>query len=130
MAERRSVSGVSALEAMSARAERAEPMRRSPPSPSGLPSRLVRRSIGEGGSFSVGWHHGREGLSPPEFVMCKAMEEFGARREARGKREGKREAMLVMAKRLLANGKLMLKEIAECTGLSLAQVKKLQASMA
>ena len=55
----RSVSGVSALEAMSARAERAEPMRRSPPSPSGLPSRLVRRSIGEGGSFSVGWHHGR-----------------------------------------------------------------------
>ena len=35
-----------------------------------------------------------------------------------------------MAKRLLANGKLMLKEIAECTGLSLAQVKKLQASMA
>ena len=64
------------------------------------------------------------------FVMCKAMEELGARREARGKREGKREAMLAMAKRLLANGKLMLKEIAECTGLSLAQVKKLQASMA
>ena len=68
------------------------------------------------------------------FVMCKAMEELGARREARGeargKREGKREAMLAMAKRLLANGKLMLKEIAECTGLSLAQVKKLQASRA
>ena len=66
--------------------------------------------------------------------MCKAMEELGARREARGeargKREGTREAMLAMAKRLLANGKLMLKEIAECTGLSLAQVKKLQASMA
>ena len=41
-----------------------------------------------------------------------------------------REAMLAMAKRLLANGKLMLKEIAECTGLSLAQVKKLQAAMA
>ena len=62
--------------------------------------------------------------------MCKAMEELGARCEARGKREGKREAMLTMAKRLLANGKLMLKEIAECSGLSLAQVKKLQASMA
>ena len=62
--------------------------------------------------------------------MCKAMEELGARREARGKREGKREAMLTMAKRLLANGKLMLKEIAEGSGLSLAQVKKLQASMA
>jgi hypothetical protein len=34
--------------------------------------------------------------------------------------------MFATAKRLLANGKLMLKEIAECTGLSLAQVKKLQ----
>ena len=54
--------------------------------------------------------------------MCKAMEKLGARRE--------RETMLKMAKRLLANGKLMLKEIAECTGLSLAQVKKLQAPMA
>ena len=58
--------------------------------------------------------------------MCKAMEELGARRKA----EGKRENMLATAKRLLANGKLMLKEIAECTGLSLAQVRKLQAEMA
>jgi predicted transposase/invertase (TIGR01784 family) len=63
-------------------------------------------------------------------TMCKAMEELGARREARGEARGKRETMLVTARRLLANGKLMLKEIAECTGLSLAQVKKLQASMA
>ena len=54
--------------------------------------------------------------------MCKAMERI--------KSEGKRENMIATAKRLLANGKLMLKEIAECTGLSLAQVKKLQASMA
>ena len=59
-------------------------------------------------------------------VMCKAMEELGARRKA----EGKRENMLATAKRLLANGKLVLKEIAECTGLSLAQVKKLQAAQA
>ena len=57
--------------------------------------------------------------------MCEAMERI----EARGKREGKRETMIETAKRLLANGKLMLKEIAECSGLSLAQVKKLQASM-
>jgi len=57
--------------------------------------------------------------------MCEVFE----RLEARGKREGKRETMLATAKRLLANGKLMLKEIAECTGLSLVQVKKLQASM-
>ena len=71
-------------------------------------------------------------------TMCKAMERFRSEGkaegivegEARGKREGKREAMLAMAKRLLANGKLMLKEIAECTGLSLAQVKKLQAARA
>ena len=70
--------------------------------------------------------------------MCKAMERLRSEGkaegivegEARGKREGKRETMLATAKRLLANGKLMLKEIAECTGLSLAQVKKLQASMA
>jgi len=71
-------------------------------------------------------------------VMCKAVENLVKRGEARGeargkaegKREGKRETMLATAKRLLANGKLMLKEIAECSGLSLAQVKKLQAEMA
>ena len=62
--------------------------------------------------------------------MCEAMERIEARGEARGKRDGKRETMIETAKRLLANGKLMLKEIAECSGLSLAQVKKLQASMA
>ena len=41
--------------------------------------------------------------------MCKAMERIEARGEARGKREGKRETMIETAKRLLANGKLMLK---------------------
>ena len=54
--------------------------------------------------------------------MCKVVERLVE--------NGKRETMLALAKRLLANGKLMLKEIAECTGLSLAQVKKLQAEMA
>jgi len=63
-------------------------------------------------------------------VMCKAMERIAQRNKAEGKAEGKRENMLATAKRLLANGKLMLKEIAECSGLSLAQVKKLQAAMA
>ena len=62
------------------------------------------------------------------YLGCAARRE--ARGEARGKAEGKRETMLATAKRLLANGKLMLKEIAECTGLSLAQVKKLQAARA
>ena len=67
-------------------------------------------------------------------VMCKAMEELGARHEAigeaRGKREGKRETMLAMAKRMLKDGILALKDIARYSGLSLAQVKKLQAEMA
>ena len=55
-------------------------------------------------------------------VMCKAMEELGARRE--------RETMLKMAKRMLKSGMLALKDIAKFSGLSLAEVKKLQASMA
>ena len=82
--------------------------------------------------------------------MCKAVEEFaekiaerraaiakaegraeGKREgEARGKREGKRETMLAMAKRMLKDGILALKDIARYSGLTLAQVKKLQASMA
>ena len=66
--------------------------------------------------------------------MCKAMEEFGNRREARGeargKAEGKRETMFATAKRMLKDGVLALKDIARYSGLSLAQVKKLQAEMA
>ena len=65
--------------------------------------------------------------------MCKAMEIIRdrgvAEGEARGEARGERKNMLATAKRLLANGKLLLKEIAECSGLSLAEVKKLQASM-
>ena len=59
------------------------------------------------------------------LVMCKAMEELGARREARGRRK----TMLATAKRMLKDGILALKDIARYSGLSLAQVKKLQASM-
>ena len=55
-------------------------------------------------------------------AMCETMEKIKA--------EGKRETMIAMAKRMLESGKLMLKEVAEFSGLSLAQVKKLQASMA
>ena len=61
--------------------------------------------------------------------MCEAMERIAERREAIGEARGERETMFATAKRLLANGKLMLKEIAECTGLSLAQVKKLRPSV-
>ena len=71
-------------------------------------------------------------------VMCRAMERFRAEGIAEGKvegiaegeRKGKRETMLAMAKRMLKDGVLALKDVARYTGLSLAQVKKLQASMA
>ena len=53
--------------------------------------------------------------------MCKAMERIKA--------EGKRETMFAMAKRMLKSGMLALKDVAKFSGLSLAQVKKLQASM-
>ena len=62
--------------------------------------------------------------------MCKAMERIEARGEARGKAEGKRETMLETAKRMLKDGILALKDVARYSDLSLAQVKKLQASMA
>ena len=73
--------------------------------------------------------------------MCKAVEEFAERRaaaakaegiaegESRGKREGKRETMLATAMRMLKSGMLALKDVARFSGLSLEQVKKLQASM-
>ena len=63
-------------------------------------------------------------------VMCKAVENLVKRGEARGKAEGKRKTMLATAKRMIKSGMLALKDIAKFSGLSLAQVKKLQASMA
>ena len=62
--------------------------------------------------------------------MCEAMERIEARGEARGERKGKRETMFATAKRMLKDGVLALKDIARYSGLSLAQVKKLQAEMA
>ena len=55
-------------------------------------------------------------------AMCKAMERIEAR--------GERKNMLATAKRMLKDGILALKDVARYSGLSLAQVKKLQASMA
>ena len=67
-------------------------------------------------------------------IMCKAVEEYAERRaaesERKGERKGKRENMLATAKRMLKDGILALKDIARYSGLSLAQVKKLQAEMA
>ena len=66
--------------------------------------------------------------------MCEAVERIAERRaaesKAEGKAEGKRETMLAIAKRMLKSGMLALKDVAKFSGLSLAQVKKLQASMA
>ena len=62
--------------------------------------------------------------------MCEAMERLRSEGKAEGKREGKRETMLATAKRMIKSGMLALKDIAKFSGLSLAQVKKLQASMA
>ena len=70
--------------------------------------------------------------------MCRAIERIAERNKAEGKAEGivegeargKRETMLATAKRMLKDGILALKDIARYSGLSLAQVKKLQASMA
>jgi len=55
-------------------------------------------------------------------AMCKAMERIEAR--------GARKNMLATAKRMLKDGILALKDIARYSGLSLAEVKKLQASAA
>ena len=66
--------------------------------------------------------------------MCEAMEriraEGKAEGEAKGEARGKRETMFATAKRMLKDGILALKDIARYSGLSLAQVKKLQAETA
>ncbi len=62
--------------------------------------------------------------------MCRAFERVAERNKAEGKAEGKRETMLATAKRMLKDGILALKDVAKYSGLSLAQVKKLQAEMA
>ena len=54
--------------------------------------------------------------------MGKAMEKIEAR--------GERQNILATATRMLKDGVLALKDVARYSGLSLAQVKKLQASMA
>ena len=67
-------------------------------------------------------------------IMCKAMERIAERNKAEGfvegEARGKRETMIATAKRMLKSGMLALKDVAKFSGLSLAQVKKLQASMA
>ena len=71
-------------------------------------------------------------------TMCEAMERLRSEGKAEGKAEGivegeargERKNMLATAKRMLKSGMLALKDVAKFSGLSLAQVKKLQAEMA
>ena len=58
--------------------------------------------------------------------MCEAMERIEARGKLEGERKGRRETMLATVMRMLKDGALALKDIARYSGLSLAQVKKLQ----
>ena len=55
-------------------------------------------------------------------TMCRAMERIKA--------DGKRETMLATARRMLKDGILAIKDVARYSRLSLAQLKKLQASVA
>lgn len=53
------------------------------------------------------------------LIMCRAMEEM--------RNQTLREGMVEVAKKLLINGTLTLEKIAECVGLSMDDVRKLQA---
>ena len=72
------------------------------------------------------------------YDMCEAMQRIEAKGRAegeakgmaKGEAKGKRENMLETARRMLESGMLALKDIARFSGLSLAQVKKLQLEMA
>ena len=67
------------------------------------------------------------------YYMCEAFERLEARGvrkgRAEGRAEGRRENMIETAIRMLKDGVLALKDIARYSGLSLAQVRKLQAGI-
>ena len=65
--------------------------------------------------------------------MCEAVERIAEGRaegRAEGEARGRRDTMLATAMRMLKDGVLALKDVARYSGLSLAQVKKLQAERA
>lgn len=57
--------------------------------------------------------------------MCKAMEDMRKESLQEGIQEGRKEGMKDTALRMLADGTLSLEKIAEYSGLSLEEVKKL-----
>ena len=66
-------------------------------------------------------------------AMCEWMERFGAEKEAKGRKEGRKEGLAAgehgaqckMARRLLARGKMTPGEVAELTELPLAEVEEI-----
>lgn len=65
----------------------------------------------------------KEGIS----IMCKAMEDMRNESLQEGVKEGKKEEKRLTVLRMLADGYLALEKIAEYAGLSLEEVKQLQA---
>ena len=61
--------------------------------------------------------------------MCKAMEVMRNESWKEGKTEGKREEKNLTVLRMLEIGKYALEEIAAVSGLSLEEIKKLQAGV-
>ena len=61
--------------------------------------------------------------------MCEAMERFKAEGIVEGEAKGVRKTMIATAMRMLKDGVLALKDIARYSGLSLAQVRKLQSEI-
>lgn len=62
-------------------------------------------------------------------IMCKAMEVMRNESWKEGKTEGKREEKNLTVLRMLEIGKYALEEIAAVSGLSLEEIKKLQAGV-
>ncbi len=57
--------------------------------------------------------------------MCEKVEKYGDEREKNGRLEGKSEAQIENAKKMIASGKLSLEDISLYSGLSLSEVEKL-----
>jgi len=59
-------------------------------------------------------------------IMCKVIEDMRREEREEGRQEGRQENMNAIARRMLTAGRYALEEIAEISGLSLDEVRKLQ----
>ena len=62
--------------------------------------------------------------------MCKVLEDMCIRERNEGIQQGLQEGMRTMALRMVSDGTLALEKIAEISGLTLDEVKNLQAAQA